>query len=361
MAAYQDELTEEEKVILGEAEPTPTEEVKPEGTGTQEAGNAPVQETEKPAGEAAAETKIEPEALTEEEKKQAESTGFKVETDEKGRTYLVDEEGSKIPEKRFREIYRKYKEGETHKEKLDLIKQLGMDEFFKLYPDEAPQGYKPPDTKRTVTTPLPDGFNVLNLPVTGGTYDGMTLREVMQQDPEEGTRMLNEWKDAQQAEIRKQEETVFKTQQEQQTDAFNFGMARAKELFGIDDASKLTPDHNRKLVLLGHEVLAWQKENNLQSLGWEHAYKLMKHDELVEKARQEGASKTFKDLQKAGPASINTGAGGNDKPTGWEAISGMTEKELGKHIEGLSDKESAKFFKEAPASIKAKYPSMPWD
>jgi hypothetical protein len=240
-----------------------------------------------------------------------------------------------------------------------LFKQLGADGYYKIYPDEAPQGYKPPEPK-AATAPVQANFNVLNLPVTGGAYDGMTLRDVMQSDPEEGTRMLNEWKDGQQAEIRKQEETVSKEKHEQETEAFNFGMARAKELFNVDDASKLTDEHNRKIVILGQEVLKWQRETGRQSLSWEDAYKLMKHDEIVKNAVEKAKNETFKSLQKSGPVSIDTGTGGNAQPSGWDEVARMTPDALEKHIDNLSDKDVSKFLKDAPKAVRDKHPSMPW-
>jgi len=357
--AYVDEFTDEERAILeGETkvEETVTE-TKPEGTGPQ-ATETTAQETEKPAGTSTETEAKEPEALSEEEKQEAEASGLRLETDEKGRQYLLDDDGSKIPVTRFKAVYKQAQEGMAAKEKYDLLNRLGAEEFYKLYPDEAPQGYKPPERK--ASAPITEGFDVLNIAVTGGPYDGMSLRDVMKVDPDSGTAMLNTWKDQQNAAIREQESKAEASIREQERDAYQFGMSLAKELWGIDDANKLTADHNRRILLIGQEVIEWQRKEGLMALPFARAYQLMTHEDRITKAREEGAKKALEVLQKKGPASINTGDGGEVKATGWEAVEKMTEAQIESHIDKMSDSEMAKFLKEAPASVKSKYPSMPW-
>jgi len=363
MGAYvePDQITDEERAIqLGESEGALKEEVQTEGTGTLEAGK-PAQETEKPAESAAATETKEPEALTDEEKAEAESKGLKLETDKKGRSYLIDEDGAKIPVKRFKDLYGEVqttrREMEAIKEKQDLFKQLGSNEYYKIYPGEAPAGWKPEEVRKVA--PIPANFNVLDLPVNGGQYNGLTLRDVMQADPEEGTRMLNEWKDAQHTAIRQQEEKVSTVQRQQEADASNFLVARAAELFGEEAAKNPTAEQSRKVLLLGQEVLAWQTATNRLNLSWEDAFTIMKHNDLIKSVKLETTMKTLQGLQKSGPASIDTGGGGG-QPSGWVAVESMTEKQLEKHIEGLKDSDLTKFLKEAPKSVRDKHPMMPW-
>jgi hypothetical protein len=362
-------ITDEERAIqLGESEGTLEKEgAQTEGTGTLEA-DKPAQETEKPAESAAAtETKEEkPEALTTEEKAEIEGQGFKFETDKKGRTYVTDSEGTRIPESRFRKIYWEGKEAQALrqenqelKEKQDLFKQLGSNEYYKIYPDEAPAGWKPEAPRQQRQAPIPANFNVLDLPVNGGTYNGYTLRDVMQVDPEEGTRMLNEWKDAQHQAIRQQEGKVTEAQRKQEADAANFLTARAKEVFGEEAAKNPTSEQSRKMLLLGQEVLAWQTATNRLNLSWEDAFTIMKHNDLIKSVKLETTMKTLQGLQKQGPASIDT-AGGGASPSGWVAVESMTEKQLDKHLAGLEDKDLTKFLKEAPKSVRDKHPMMPW-
>jgi hypothetical protein len=370
MGAYvePDVITEEERAIqMGDSvSEEVAEEVQPEGAGTLEA-EKPVQETEKPAVEAAAtETKDEPEKLTEDEKKDIEAQGFKIETDRKGRTYITDAEGLKIPEKRFGKIYREGKEAETLRQeneelktKQTLIKQLGQEEYFKLYPEEAPEGWKPQEPKKVVATQIPEGFNVLDLNVTGGAYDGHTLREVMQIDPDEGTRMLNAWKDNQHAEIRKQEETAAKDVQRRANDAGQFEVTMAKELFGVEDTKSLTKEQGTKIVLLGQQVLDWQIKNDRLGLTFNEAYFLMNREGLIKTAGEKGAANALKGLQRTGPPSIDAGNGGATVSE-WDTVSRMSIEDLDKHIDSLDDKGLTKFLKEAPASIRAKHPMIDW-
>ena len=370
--AFVDEISAEERAIqMGEAPPEekPKEEVKPteEGTGTLEA-EKPVQETEKPAETATAtETKTEQDKpkegeLTPEEQQAATEEGYKLETDKKGRQYLVNAD-ERIPVERFKKVYGQSKATQQEltelKEERDLIKRMGLDAYYKAFPDKAPEGYKPPEPERKAT-PVPSNFDPLNLPVKGGNYDGYTLREVMQVDPDEARRLYDGWIGQQIAVSRQEEERVSRTQKEQVSAAKSFGDARAKELFGVQDVDQLPADQQRKILLIGNEVLDWQTKNNCLHYSFEDAYRLKNYEDRIKQAEERGAANAIKGLQKAGPASINTAAGGDVKPTGWEAVSKMTEKELDAHLDTLDDAAHSKFLKEAPASIRAKYPSMPW-
>ena len=357
-----DVITEEDRAIqMGETPSESTEEANPqEGTGTLEAV-PPAQETEKPAEPAAATETKTPETLTEEEQKDAESKGLRLETDDvNGRQYLIDEDGEKIPVKRFKALLGEVKdtrrENEELKTKRDLFRQLPLEEYLKIYPDETPNGYKPPEKK--ISSPVPNNFNVLNLAVTGGQYDGYTLRDVMQDDPDEGTRMLNEWKDNQYEIIRQQDEKASKEKIAMETEALNFYQARVKDL-GVEDSKNLTAEQHGKIMALGQEIIAFKAKNNLLNLTFDQAYKLMRHDDLVKDAVQKGMTNAVKGLQKSGPASINTSSS-TAAPSEWGAMSEMTEAQLEKHIDGLNDSSMVKFLREAPASIRAKHPGMPW-
>jgi hypothetical protein len=358
-------ITDEEKAIQMGGEPSDessaanTEDT--EGTGTQDTKPSD-QETEKPTEkEKVSETKADPNVLTADEQKEFEGQGFKITTDEKGRSYVTDDEGSKIPPRRFRQIYQKSKEADTTKEKLGLFKKLGADEFYKLYPEETPEGYTPPEPARPAPARAPVGANnVLDSLVTGGTYDGMTLRSVMEVDLDAGTQMLNAWKDEQIKIQIEEDRRVNESHQSVSKETNEFGLARAKELFGVSDLSKITPEQNRQLYIMGREVLDWQEKNNRLNLTFEEAYKLMKHDDLVKKAREEGAKGAFKGLQKSGPFSIDTSGGGNMEPSGWEDIAAMDDKRFGEHVDTLGDIAFKKLLKEAPASVRIKHPGIDW-
>jgi hypothetical protein len=91
------------------------------------------------------------------------------------------------------------------------------------------------------------------------------------------------------------------------------------------------------------------------------AYWLMNKEGLLKGAAEKAAAKTNKNLtDRKGPASIDTGKGGEIKETGFEAYEKMTEEQLTAKIDAMTDKETAKFFKDAPDSLRKKYPSIPW-
>jgi hypothetical protein len=369
-----DVISEEERAIqMGEVTPEKEPEKEPEGTGTLEA-DKPVQETEKPAEEAAAtETKpeIKPEELTDEEKqaaeirKEAESMGFKVETDKKGRNYFVDEEGTKIPEARFSKIYGKSKEAERLtqeltqlKEKNDLRKRIGDAEYFNIYPDEAPQGWKPQEPERK-PAPAPADADVMNLKFLDGPYKGYTVEEVMDLDRNYAVASIRKYEREQHEAQVKQRDTETQAQRAQRDDATRFGNARAKELFGAEDAEKLEPAQKARIAILADDVLNWQAQNNCLHYSWEDAYKLMTYEERVRKAGETAAANAIKGLKVDGPRSIDTGGGGAPASV-WEKVAGMTPAQLEAHIDKLDDAGLTKFLTEAPASIRAKHPSFSW-
>jgi len=369
--AFKDEITEEERAIqMGEEPPEkPAEEAKPdEGTGTLEA-EKPAQETEKPAVNADADkTKDDPEKLTEDEKKEIEKDGFKIETDKKGRTYVTDSEGTKIPETRFGKIYREGKEAKSLREeneelktKQTLFKKLGPDQYYKMHPEEAPEGYQPKQAPAQSTAVLPiDDPRILEMKVNGGLYDGMTLNDVLDTNRDHGLKIYSKYVVTASEAISRQRDAQTKTQTEQENAVKSFGANRAKELFGLEDTSKMTPEQTTQITKIGQEVINWQVLNDKLHMDWEDAYRLMNHDKLIKAAEERGASKTFKELQKAGPGSINTGSGGGAKPSEWDEIARMDDQALGKHIDSLDDAKMQKFLKEAPASIRAKHPGICW-
>lgn len=366
-----DQITDEERAIqYGETAPEETTPEKPEeGTGTLEAEKS-AQETEKPAEEAKADETKTPEQLEAEKqaaelRQEAESMGFKVETDKKGRNYFVDEEGTKIPEARFSKIYGKSKEAErlnreleSIKEKHDLHKRLGDVEYFKLYPAEAPQGWKPPEPERR-PAPAPQDADVMGLRFTDGPYKGQTVAEVMDYDRDYAIASIRRYERDVLAEQVKQRDEAARVENTSRAEANRFANSRAKELFGIDDAETLEPAQKAKIHLLADDVLNWQAANNCLHYSWEHAYKLMTHEETVRKAEERGAANAIKGLNIQGPKSIDTGGGGAPESE-WEKVAKMSPGQLESHIDKLDDAGLTKFLTEAPASIRAKHPSQPW-
>lgn len=370
--AYVDEITPEEQAILsGEAPPEPEKAKEPENPAEPE--KEPVKEPEKEPEKA---PEKEPEAakaetdLTPDESKAAESKGLKL-IEEHGRKYLVDDDGAKIPVKRWKEhfwetstaIETLRQENSTLKEKQDLLKKLGPDVYYKLNPAEAPEGWKPQEEKKAApaqTQQQPTRESLDNLIIKGGDYAGMTLGQVWELNPKEASRMEWDYLDRVKTAQTQQRQQAETQERERESDITRFGMARAKELFGIEDIKALKPEHHLKLTEIGNKVIEFQYSTGRQGYSLEDAYHIMTSDERTNKQIESAVANALKGLQKSGPTSIDTGGGGDVKPSGWEAVAKMTPAQLESHLDGMSDAETTKFLTEAPASIRAKHPSMPW-
>jgi len=366
--AYVDEITPEEQAILsGEAPPEPEKAKEPENPAEPE--KEPVKEPEKEpekAPEKEPETAKAETDLTPDESKAAESTGLKL-IEEHGRKYLVDDDGSKIPVQRWKKHYAETsaqidelrRENTTFKEKQDLLKKLGPDVYYKLNPAEAPEGWKPQEEKRAAPAQRGE-VDVMKLPFIDGPYKDMTVEDVLEIDRPYAIASIRKYEREQTAAQVKERQQAETQERERESDITRFGMARAKELFGIEDIKALKPEHHLKLTEIGNKVIEFQYTTGRQSYSLEDAYHIMTSDERTAAKIESAVANALKGLQKSGPTSIDTGGGGDVKPSGWEAVAKMTPAQLESHLDGMSDAETTKFLTEAPASIRAKHPSMPW-
>jgi len=358
----------DELAVLGEAEEKAPdaekdEPKKDEGPGTQD--QKPPDGEVPPEREVKVETepKAEP---TAEELAAAEDQGFRIETDEKGHTYIIDDDGTKIPPKRFREVYREAKEGERTKEKLDLFKKLGPEGYYRVYPYERPETPPVREVPREVIPSDVDVGGLLvqyepHIPQDQRPYEGMTLRDVHEVDPVFATNLQTEflWKQKQDVAVRMGE--MNRVRQESATEIETFAGVIAKENFG-KSVKELSKDEEGKVVDTIQAVLNFMNNTGYGDGLMDHAYFLMDREGHLKGAANKAAAKTLKDLQnRQGPASINTSTGGEVKGTGFEAYEKMTEAALTAKIDGMNENETRKFFKDAPKSLRAKYPSIPWD
>jgi hypothetical protein len=352
----EDTFTDEEKAALGEAEAAPdAEKAEPEEKGPDTPDESKGEET--PKEEAKTEPAAEP---TAEEQAAAEDQGFRIETDEKGHTYIIDDDGTKIPPKRFREVYREAKEGERTKEKFDLFKKLGPEGYYQAFPDERPEAPPEPAPRREMIPPGTD-IGALIVKQPNGPYDGMTLRDVYQQDPVFATNLQTDFLLKQREAEDQRRGEAGRVKQEAATEIETFAESVAQEVFG-KSAKGLAKDEEAKVTDTIQQVIEWMHKTHRGGGNINDAYFLMNKEGLLKGAANKAAAKTIKDLQnRQGPASIDTGKGGEAKETGFEAMEKMTEEQLTAKIDKMSDKDASKFFKTAPKALRAKYPGLPWD
>ena len=347
----------DELAALGEAETTATATVTDKTVQDKDKGPEPPEVTEVTEVTTETEQTVTP---TAEEQAAAEDQGFRIETDEKGHTYIIDDDGTKIPPKRFREVYREAKEGERTKEKLDLFKKLGPQGYYQAFPDERPETPAQPEPRREIIPPGAD-IGALIVKQPNGPYDGMTLRDVYQQDPVFATNLQTDFLLKQREAEDQRRGEAGRVRNEAATEIETFAESVAQETFG-KAAKGLSKDEEAKIVGTIQTVLDWMHATHRGGGNISDAYFLMNKEGLLKGAASKAAAKTLKDLQeRRGPASIDTGAGGDAKETGFEAMEKMTEAQLTQKIDAMSDKDAAKFFKTASKGLRAKFPGLPWD
>jgi len=334
-AFQKDEFTPEEKAILGEAEPEPQPKAEPEP--------APKEDDPPKEPPPAAETEPTPEP---EPAKQPEQK-FKVDGD-----FIVYEDGERIPVDRFAKVYKQAKDGERLAEKLNLIKQLGQEEYFRLYPDEAPQGWKPKGAEPTPQVEN-DPFNMV---VQGGQYNGMTLREVWDIDSKEGFRLYDRWKDEQAEQRTAAREKEGKLQADTERELTTFAAERARELFD-KPPDTLTAAEKKQVSDSIASTIEWMKSTGRGGGVMADAWRLMNYESALAKARESATKGTIDALKKPAVGSIDTGKGTPTESV-YGKYAGMTRDQLAREVDTMTVGEFAKFHKEAPEAVRRKFPDL---
>ena len=328
-----EEYTPEEREILGKDEPAP-QKVEPEPTPKEE----PPKETETPA-ETEQTPVPEPEKTPEQK--------FKIDGD-----FIVYEDGERIPVERFSKVYKQAKDGERLAEKHNLLKQLGQEEYFRLYPDEAPQGWKPKGAEPTPQVEN-DPFNMV---VQGGQYNGMTLREVWDIDSKEGFRLHNDWKDAQVEAKAAAREKEGKLKSDTEKELSSFATERAKELF--DKAPDAMTEVEKKQVSDSiTATIEWMQKTGRGGGIMQDAWRLMNYETALAKARESATKGTIDALKKPVVGSIDTNKG-TPVETEFGKYASMTREQLGKEFDRMTDKEFVHFKKNAPESVRKKFADL---
>jgi len=300
--------------------------------------------------------------LTIEEKEVAQKEGVRL-VEENGRQYLVDDEGAKIPVQRWRKNYARTQAdirtavraaGETNK-KLNLLKELGADRYYEIYPDEAPEGYQPSAAQNNRRSQPESAGDFTNMMVQGGKYDGRLLGDVARENPQAANLILNNYL-----------ETVQTSRQARQMEEFDrsfaeerdqFCLNRAKELFNKTD--NFTDSEKAKIAGVYNELSRWMIAGGVPHYNMEHAWFLMNKDRIIQSARAAAAEDAVKKAIEPGVKSIGSGSG-QGRATDYDSYLSMTEDALADAIDRMSDAQQKRFYKEAPVELRNKYPSLPW-
>lgn len=305
-----------------------------EGPETQEGESA--SEEQSSSSEETSETKP-----NEEEQQQIESQGARFEDG-----YVIDEDGERIPLKRFREVYHEAKEGER---KLDLLKRLGPEGYYKVYPDEKPQEQtqQPLQEQQNVDV----GSLVYRSPDPNDPYQGMTLNEIYAENPALAHQLHMDYREKQ----NQATAAAQAAQQAERQDIEGLGNQIAKEIYGKESAALTETEFKAVLSKVQAAYDFRAKTGRTKTVS--DAYRLMTLEEKLSEAKTKTAQSVVESLRKQ-PVGHIGGGPGTETGTNYEA---MTEGQLSEVILNMSDSEKEKFYREATPALKRKYPSWPWD
>lgn len=354
-----EQFSREELVAMGEeVQPDPG----PEPQETEE--KSEVTETERPTPE------LEEKSEVEEEEKPTEDKEDESEP----------EEGKPVHYDRFKKVYGRGKQAEREREelkqKLDLFKR-NPEEYYEKFPDEKPEGYKPKttETERRPIAKLPERpmtfTEAKNTVIKGGTYNGQTLAQVMEQDQAAAFDIYQKYRDdftsakAEETkaleEIRGREKTILAKMKE---DDDRFLNDRCKELFGkafseLDDDDPIQGKQREKVVKLGNETALWMKKNNRLTYTLEDAYRLMTYEKTIQDAEAKGAS-ALVDHAKRGTVKSIGSTTGSTVTDPYAKYMSMSEGDLVDLINNMPEAKFEDFLKKATPAFRKKFKDLPY-
>lgn len=244
--------------------------------------------------------------------------------------------------------------------KIQLLKELGHQRYFEIYPDEVPAGYQPPQKAQPKPEPQHApasmeqvGEMVVQVP---GRYQGMTLNEVFEVDKAAGTILLNQYIAYENQVVQTERAKQTEAQQKQLAvrEVTNFCSARAIELYD-KDLSEATDEETAEVAKVLQGVIDWQKKTKQLNLTVEQAYYRMRNEEKRSKEQQ--AKQTLEKVQTPAVGSVGTKkvAGGE---LGYEALMTMSKDQLTDHIDSMPRAKFKEFMKDPNNPLRKKYPDM---
>lgn len=197
--------------------------------------------------------------------------------------------------------------------------------------------------------------------IQGGKYDGQTLGELYKEDPVAAQDIYLNYRDEQKDAISQKKDKAEKIKQETDAELDSFSSGIAKDLFEKEDVSSLTPDEGKKVDEVVNSVLDWMDQTGRFHYKLEDAFMIMNKDDLIAGAKSDGAKALIKNLKEGSTPSIKANKGTGGKKIGYEAYGEMTQEEMASKIDAMGDVEYESFRKNAPKSLKDKYPGVDWD
>ena len=186
--------------------------------------------------------------------------------------------------------------------KLNLLKELGVEKYYDLYPDEKPANYAPPVKPDAAAQPVDEDFNTML--VQGGKYDGWQLGAVAKEDPIAASLMLNNYLEGKRAVVEKESRRQADFQQNFEQERNSFCYNRAKELF--NKSENFTDAEKAQVVKVYEDLSKWMIDNKKSHYHMEDAYALMNKDNIIASKVAEASKAAIEKLTKPGAKSIGT-------------------------------------------------------
>lgn len=271
-----------------------------------------------------------------------------------------DDEDKTPVQKRIDELVGKAGESDR---KLDLFKTLGPEGYYKVYPGEKPEGYEEKggdQESKHQGKPLSFGA-AANMVVKGGAYDGKTLAEVKEENPDDALDLYLEWRDDQKDEAKESEIKTEALNKEVGQELSDFENSLSKDLFGKDDVAGLDEKQADEVKSIVGSILDWMDETNRFNYKLEDAYYILNKENILNDAKGKAVSDLINKLRSGSGSVVGAKKGSSGAKTGYEALENMNADELAVKIENMSDGEYDSFRNNAPASLKSKFPGIDWD
>lgn len=242
-------------------------------------------------------------------------------------------------------------EKNEYQRKFQLFK-TNPDQYFEQYPEERPPGYQPRQAAPEENA-IEDYESML---IKGGQYDGMTLGELAREKPLTAQRMLNDHLEGQKRAKEEIKEKEALSKQAWKNDIDSFGDSLTKEIYGRD-REQLTEEEYKDILGRIAQVDQWRTANRKNYYSMADAYALMNRESELKQAKEGGAKKVVQDLKKKPIGTISGKTDQRGQSTDYES---MSREALNARIMEMNDAETEKFYREAPESLRQKYPSWPW-
>lgn len=255
-----------------------------------------------------------------------------------------EKEEDRVPLSRFKKIESR---GLEAAEKLELLK-TNPEEYYEKYPDERPEA-EPEEPEQTGPLTILQAGEQLTVTMEDPEheYHGKTLGEVAKLDPLYATDLYNKYvKDfeAQQAETDK-----LKAEADAQVEAV---YARVKE--DLSDGSDEQVEAGVKAVF------DWMTENGCETYDPNHAYMLMNMDKTLSETRASTAKDTIDKIKHSDVQTISTDAD-DTEATGFDSYLNLTAPQMMARIQDMTDSQFSDFIKNAPDTVRSKFPTIPWE